>query len=103
MLKVLVLALLTLAPTFAYQIIKPKISLQHIPVFMGMMGMWLALGSLLCMYSGYNFAMHNNFGLVNAYPFEFDWLNVAIIMFYGFGLFSHYYLLINRPRTSEGL
>lgn len=97
MLKVLVFGLLTLAPTVACQIIKPTISKQHMPVFMGMMGMWLALGSLLCMYAGYNFAM------LNDYPFEFDLLNITIILSYGFGLFSHYYLLSTRSHSSEGL
>lgn len=106
MLKVLVFGFLTLAPTAAYQLIKPNISKQHMPVFMGMMGMWLALGSLLCLYAAYDFAQLSKsyeFSWHGDYPFEFDFLNVGIILSYGFGLFSHYYLLINRSRSFEGL
>ncbi len=85
MFMLLLLTALTLGPSVALHFIKPQIHIRSIPVFMGMMGVWLALGTLLCLYTGYDFVQRGE------YPFELDLLNIAIISSYGFGLFTHYY------------
>ncbi len=89
MFKVLVLAFLTVAPLQFYQAYyaeKTVVLKKYVPVFMGAMGMWVALGSLLGLYAAYRYAVGGNL-----YSFEFDWLNVSIICSYGFGLFLTYY------------